>query len=155
MDFNRLSSASKILLVAGVLGFINLFLPWNRLCLDIGIPGIPGDCFSVNGWHGLGVLNGLLIIALLAIEAAIAGGARVELPLGKISAAVAGGIVLFTILKVIIDNEFLSFGAWIGLVLAAAIGYGGWMRYQEVPAGPSTPPPMSPPPPPPPPPAGP
>jgi hypothetical protein len=52
-----------------------------------------------------------------------------------VSAGLAGGILVFTILKVITDSEFIAIFAWIGLVLALAIGYGGWMRWQEHQAG--------------------
>jgi hypothetical protein len=31
--------------------------------------------------------------------------------------------------------EFIAIFAWIGLILALAIGYGGWMRWQEHQAG--------------------
>ena len=43
----------------------------------------------------------------------------------------AGSIVLFTILKIVVDWNGVYLFAWIGLLLALVIGYGGWMRWQE------------------------
>lgn len=123
-DLSKMSTASKILLGAGVLYFIDLFLPWNKVDL------VPGCC-TVNGIHGLGLLNLLLVIALLAWEGMAIANVEIKAPRALVSAGLAGGILLFTILKILIDLEFIFLFAWIGLLLALAIGYGGWMRWQE------------------------
>jgi hypothetical protein len=57
----------------------------------------------------------------------------------KVEAGLAWGVLLFTIIKFFVDNEARSWPAWVGLVLAIIIGYGGWMRWQE--AKVTTPPP--------------
>jgi hypothetical protein len=85
----------------------------------------------VSGVHGIGVLNLLLAIALVAWEVMAIAGVEINAPKSLVSAALAGGIVLFTILKIIVDNESIAIFAWIGLILALVIGYGGWMRWQE------------------------
>src|ERR671922_151557 len=46
IDLTRLSTASKILLGAGLLYFIDLFLSWNRKCFE----GV--GCGTLSGWHG-------------------------------------------------------------------------------------------------------
>jgi hypothetical protein len=128
-DLSKLSTASKILLGAGILYLINLFLNWNEVCLD----GF--GCAGVNGMHGIGILNLLLVLALLAWEAMAIADVKINAPRGLVSAGLAGAIVIFTILKIIVDSEYLAIFAWIGLILAAVIGYGGWMRWQEHQAG--------------------
>ena len=128
-DLSKMSTASKILLGAGILYLIVLFLNWNELCIE----GIA--CAGVNGLHGLGVINLLLVIGLIAWEGMAIAGVDIKAPRALISASLAGGIVVFTILKIVVDNEFLAIFAWIGLILAVAIGYGGWMRWQEHQAG--------------------
>jgi hypothetical protein len=119
-DMSKMSTASRILIFAGALYIIDLFLPWQS-----------EGSVSVSGTHGIGVLNLLLAIALVAWEVMAVAGVEINAPKSLISAALAGGIVLFTILKVIVDSEAMAIFAWIGLILALVIGYGGWMRWQE------------------------
>ncbi|HYU57509.1 MAG TPA: hypothetical protein VEO00_05610 [Actinomycetota bacterium] len=150
-DMSRMSTASKILIGASALFFIDGFLPWQRVCIDVGIPGI-GGCASASLWSGIGFLAALLGLALLVWEGLrVAGvnlGTMPEATKNMISAGLAAGVVLFTALKVLIDNEAIAYGAWIGIILALAIGYGGFMRWQE--SKTATPmPPAAPPPPPP------
>ena len=133
-DMSQVSTASKILLIAGVLYIIDLFLPWQRVCIDLGLD-LPGTCASASGASGIGVLNLLLAIALVAWEGMAVGGVEINAPKALISAALAGAIVVVTILKIIVDSESLYLFAWIGIILALVIGYGGWMRWQEHQAG--------------------
>jgi hypothetical protein len=125
-DMSKMSTASKILIIAGVLYIIDLFLAWQSV--DLG--PLLGDV-TVRGTDGIGVLNLLLAIALVAWEVMAVAGVEINAPRSLVSAGLAGGIVLFTILKIIVDSEALAIFAWIGLVLALVIGYGGWMRWQE------------------------
>jgi hypothetical protein len=127
-DLSKMSTATKILLGAGILYLIDLFLPWQRACFDaLGVSA----CGSASGASGIGVLNLLLVIALLAWEGMALAGVNVSAPRALISAGLAGAIVVFTILKIVVDSESIYLFAWIGILLALAIGYGGWMRWQE------------------------
>ena len=119
-DWSKMSTASRILIIAGAIYIIDLFLPWQ----DSGFA-------SASGTQGIGVLNLLLAIALVAWEVMAVAGVQINAPKSLVSAALAGGIVLFTILKIIVDSEEIAIFAWIGLILAFVIGYGGWMRWQE------------------------
>jgi hypothetical protein len=139
-----MSTASKILLIAGVLYFIDLFLPWNRACAG-------PFCVSVNGLHGLGILNLLLVLAIIAMEVLLL--ANVEVNMGtpqmrlQVEAGLAGGLLLFTVIKILVDLTAIYLFAWLGLVLAIVIAYGGYMRWQEstVATGTGTLPPPGPP----------
>jgi hypothetical protein len=53
-------------------------------------------------------------------------------PASKISAYLGFGVLVFGLLKflLVVTNE-PAIGAFIGLVLILAIGYGAWMRFQE------------------------
>ncbi len=128
-DMSKMSTASKILLGGGILYFIDLILQWNRAC-------VLGFCAGVSGWHGLGILNGIFVILIIAMEVIMIAGVNVDVGTptmrAQIEAGLAGAILLFTILKVLlVDNDFLSWPAWVGLVLAVVLAYGGWMRWQE------------------------
>jgi len=127
-DLSKLSTASKILLGAGILYLINGFLPWQRACFG-------PICGSKSGIDGIGIINLLLVIALLVWEGLAFSNVKIDLPRALVSAGLAAGIVVFTILKILIDNESIYLFAWVGLILAAVIGYGGWMRWQEHQAG--------------------
>jgi hypothetical protein len=132
-DLSKLSTASKILLGAGILYLIDLFLPWQSVDLGFGIGSA-----NASGMEGIGIVNLLLVIALIAWEVMAVMGVQINAPRALVSAGLAAAIVVFTILKIITDNDFIAIWAWIGLVLAVAIGYGGWMRWQEHQAGAGT-----------------
>jgi hypothetical protein len=118
------SLASRLLLVAGTLYIVDVVLPWRQRC-------IAGECVSISGWEGIGVLNLLLAITLVVWEALWLAGAEINAPRALVSAGLAAAIVLFTILKIVVDWNGVYLFAWIGLLLALVIGYGGWMRWQE------------------------
>jgi hypothetical protein len=130
-DMSKVSTAGRILLIAGVIYLIDLFLPWQRVCFDLGVEGVPGACGTASGASGIGVLNLLLVIALLAWEGLALSTVEINAPKALGSAALAAAIVVFTILKILIDFDHIYLFAWIGLILALVIGYGGWMRWQE------------------------
>jgi hypothetical protein len=127
-DMSKLSTPTKILLGGGILYLIDLFLPWQRICFA-------GFCGSASGIDGIGVLNLLLALALVVWEGLAFSSVQIQAPRALISAALAGAILLFTLLKILIDNEAIYIFAWIGLVLALVILYGGWVRWQEHQAG--------------------
>jgi hypothetical protein len=64
-------------------------------------------------------------------EALWLAGAEINAPRALVSAGLAAAIVLFTILKIVVDWNGVYLFAWIGLLLALVIGYGGRMRWQE------------------------
>jgi hypothetical protein len=146
-----LSTATKLLLGAGVLMLIDLFLSWQKQCVDTPIGDV---CGSRSGWAGWGALIGILTIALIAWEVVnvmgMASNMNIPVAATLVSAALAAGILLFTIIKVLADNEARSWPMWIGLLLAIAIAVGGWLKWKEPEVAPATPtPPPAPPPPPP------
>jgi hypothetical protein len=130
-DMSKMDTGHKILLGAGIAYLIVLFLPWQRVCIDLGldIPGASG-CASASGASGIGVINLLLVIGLIAWETMGLAGVEINAPKQLVSAGLVGAIVVFTVLKILVDSEALYFFAWIGLILAVVLGYGGWLRWQ-------------------------
>lgn len=134
-DVSRLKTADKILAVAGLLFFIDSFLPWQRECA--GVAGF-SFCGSASGWGGsgswAGVLAGLCAIVLIAAVAIQIFEVNLgpSVPLPTIGAGAAAGVVLFTLLKflLIVGHSIYVFGI-IGLILALAIGYGGYLKWRE------------------------
>lgn len=134
-DLTKLSTADKILLGGSLLMFIDTFLPWQRVCIKfLGV----GGCASANAWGGsgsfAGVLLGLFTIALLIGEIMIVAGVAMppNIPVSTLMAGLTAGTVLFALIKflLVIGNQG-SYGAWIGLILALVIAYGGYMKMQE------------------------
>lgn len=134
-DMSRMSIASKILLGAGILLFIDSFLPWQRVCFGVATFSA---CASASMWGGngsiFGVIGALLTIAVVVWEAmAVANVAmNVGMSTSKISAYLGFGALVFTAIKFIFAlTNSPAFGAFVGLILALALGYGAWMRFQE------------------------
>jgi hypothetical protein len=129
-DLTRLPTADKILLGGSLLMFIDTLLPWQRACGVI--------CDTANAWGGngafVGVLLGLFVFLLLLGEILIVTGVEMppSIPVSTVMAGLTVGTVLFALIKfLIVIGKFGSYGAWIGLILAIVIAYGGYMKMQE------------------------
>jgi hypothetical protein len=131
MDLSRLSTATKVISGAAVVLLIFTFFDWQQYC--VSILG-HGGCVGQNAWHGFtGVLMGLLVIVLIAWQAVKIFEIKLpDLPVEDklIEAGVIGGLLVFTILKVITAGNYRN--TWVqivALVLAGVIGFFGWQRF--------------------------
>src|SRR5688500_18224476 len=129
-DLSRRAPASKILLGAGVLYLIDLCLPWNRACVDAGPLG--DICGSAGGMAGIGILNLLLVLALIVWVGMALANVSSTAPRALSSAALAEAILRRTILNIMVDVEAIYLSASVVRLLVLAVGYGGWMRWQEL-----------------------
>lgn len=118
-----LPRGTQLMLAAGLLLLIDTFLNWQ----EVTVLGISA---GVNAWHGWGVVVGLLTILLLAWLGARIAAADIRLPVSDTlaGATLAALILLATLLKILVDNEFRTVWAWIGLLLAALIAVGAWLQ---------------------------
>jgi hypothetical protein len=130
IDLKSLSLAHRILLGCAAALFIVMFFTWQGV-------SILGTTVGVTGWHGLnGVILGLLTIGLLAWEVLLLVGERAEemrrmitLPEKLVSAGLAAAVIVFGVLKFLTASQLRRWPEWIGLLLALAIGYGGWLVF--------------------------
>jgi hypothetical protein len=125
-NLSTLSRGTQLLVGAGLLLLIDTFLDWQSV--DVG-PFSVGE----NAWSGFwGVIMGLALIALLALV--IARLFDVELPAGLPEGGIIVGlgvlIFVFALLKNLID-DYSSLWSYIGVLLAAGVAYGAWLRNQE------------------------
>src|SRR5438874_9718157 len=95
-----LSTGRQVLVVGGLLLFIDLFLDWQQRC---GSTVIGNICVSRTGWHGIGILVGLLTLVMIIWEAIGAFGADLgdalrNLPTALISVGLAIAVAVFTII---------------------------------------------------------
>jgi hypothetical protein len=122
--FNALGRGMQIMLVAGVLLFIDMFFAWQDFA----------DVVEFSGWEGFaGVVLGLLTIVLVVWIVLRLAAVDLPLPISEaMTTAILGGLILaFGIIKLLsILGDEPTIWAFIGLVLAVAIGFGAWLVVQ-------------------------
>jgi hypothetical protein len=140
VDLNKLTLGDKILGGAGILLILDLLLfPWHSV--DLGIVTINRQATeSPNAFWGiLALLLAIAIVAAIVVRRLTS----VDLPdlpvawsLALFYAAIATLVILF--IKLISETSELGFGAWLGLLLAAAMVYGGFVLSKETEPGGAT-----------------
>ncbi len=134
--FSALSRGAQLMFIGSILLLIDSFLSWqsydgpgSEFAEQLGV----SDELSRNAWHGVGVIMGLLVIVLIAWLVVRLAAADVKLPVSDaMTGAVLGILILiFTIIKILADNEYRTIWAWVGLGLAVVIAVGAWMSVQE------------------------
>ncbi len=137
-DMASMATATKIVLVGGILLLVDSFLSWQKVCVDAGPIG--NFCGKATAWGGdgsfAGLIMGLLLIALLVFEVVRLTNAEItgSLPMAssKVAAYLGFAVVGFGVLKfLLVITNHAAFAAWIGLVLLAVVGYGSWLHLKE------------------------
>jgi hypothetical protein len=127
--FNALGRGAQLMLIAGALLLINLFLSWQEVEFEgIGVA-------SRAGYEGFaGVVLLLLTLVLLAWLAVRIASVNIPLP---VSTAMTGAflgtlILIFAIIKLLtILGDATTIWAWVGLALAVVIAVGAFQVVQE------------------------
>lgn len=117
MDISKLAHGTKLVLGAAIAFLIVSIFKWQEVEFE-GITSV-----GQNMWHGWGVLAGLLAIAIIALEIMALAGMKIEVGVSPAmrTAGLAILLLLFTVLKFLADNEFRTFWAWLGLLIAVAL----------------------------------
>jgi hypothetical protein len=130
--FNALGRGAQLMLIGGVLLFIDLFFPWqdfgNEFSEAVGVDA------SFSGWRGIGFVVGLLTIVLLAWLIVRIASVNIPLPVSTaMTGALLGTLILiFTVIKLLtILGDEATIWAWIGVALAVVIAVGAFMTVQE------------------------
>ena len=153
---SRWATKGTLLATAALLFFIDLFLPWSQGCSGINVvtpqPGpmdpLPGHhifgtiCTAqAGGWGGAGTVAGVLAGLLFLWEAARVARLNLGLEIGYrslISAALAFGVLIFTVINVVAwltwasPSGGLVYGGvfvWIALALAILISLAGLIHW--------------------------
>jgi len=129
--FNALGRGTQIMLVAGVLLFIDLFLRWQEVEFDLGPLG-EGSA-GVSAWDNfLGIVLGLLTIVLLAWIVVRLASIDIPLPVSTAMTAALLGvlIVFFAVLKNLVD-DYSTIWSYIGVGLAIVVAIGAFQTVQE------------------------
>ena len=137
MDVNRLSRGEKIVGAAAVLLFIDMFLSWYSANIS-GALSAAASRFNVDtsatAWQAFSTTDILLLITILVALAMVGTRAMaraVNLPVSlPLVVAALGALMTLLVLWRIINqpgpNDFINveYGAYIGLILIAALTYG-------------------------------
>jgi hypothetical protein len=128
MDISKLTHGAKLVLGASIAFLIVSIFHWQEIDFQ-GIASV-----GVSMWHGWGVLAGLLAIAIIVWEGLRLANLKIEIGLtpAMVTAALAILLLFFTVLKFLVSNEFRTFWAWLGLLLAIFIGVGAFMNMRAM-----------------------
>ena len=131
--FNALGRGAQLMLIGGVLLFIDLFFPWQ----DFDVGGLADELgvdATFSGWRGVGFVVGLLTIVLMAWLIVRIASVNIPLPVSTaMTGALLGTLILvFTIIKLLtILGDEATIWAWVGTALAVVIAVGAFMTVQE------------------------
>jgi hypothetical protein len=131
-DLRSLSTGTKIVLGAAILLLISMFFNWQEVSVEVS--GVEVASAGQNAWHGFwGVVMGLLTLAMIAwVGAQLLNVKLPDLPVPArtITLALGALIFAFALIKNLVD-DYSTFWSYIGVVLAAAVAVGAWLRSQE------------------------
>ncbi|MGH9037016.1 MAG: hypothetical protein ACRD0O_14740 [Acidimicrobiia bacterium] len=139
MDLKKLSLGERIIGAAGLFLMLDLlFLPWHRVSFSIpGIARITESRSALQAPNGfLGLLAFLVVVALVA-RLVISQFTKIELPeipvsWGRADLLGAAGVAALLLLKLVMETNSLSVGAWLAILGAGALVYGGFLRDREM-----------------------
>lgn len=146
-DMGTMSLADKLLLVGGVLLLIDIFMPWQGICGDLGPLG-GKFCINAKATSGdagfLGVLMLIGALGLIIWEVMAAMGQSTDIggmSHSKVSGFLGLGVAVLGILKFLFSAfSYGRWGAWVGLILILVIAYGAFLKLKESGVMPTTPP---------------
>ena len=131
--FNALGRGAQLMLVAAVLLFISLFLPWQDFGVSEAIGVDIDDSFS--GWRGFaGIMLGLLTLVTLAWLVVRLLSVNIPLPVSTAMTGALLGVLVaaFGIIKLLsILGDEQTIWAWIGVVLSILVAVGAYLQVQE------------------------
>lgn len=134
MDLSKLTMGEKIIGGAGILLVLDLLLfPWHKI--DLGIVSVSRSGIeSPNSlWGILAMLVALAMVAVVVVTRFTSTNMPdLPIPLGQAMffAGIAVAALLF--IKLIVETDFLGFGAYLGILLGGAMAYGGFLYRKEV-----------------------
>lgn len=124
-QLKRLPLGRQLILGAGVLLLIDTFFDWQQVSTSFITVG-------QSAWHGFwGIVMCLGLVVVLAWTLARAFGFALpeQVPDGLATLGLAALILLFAIIKALADS-YVHWPAYVGIILAAAVGYGAWLVFQ-------------------------
>ena len=122
----EINHGAKVVLGSSILLLIFSFFDWFQ---------VDGTSYGVSMWHGVGVVAGLLLIALIAWQAVRLANINFEVGVGPamVTAVLSILVLVFVFIRWIakpdaggiVDVDW-TIWAWLGLILAIAMVAGAW-----------------------------
>lgn len=139
MDLSKLTRGEKIILATGVLLIIDLVaLPWHHVSLGrlSELTGVSVNRTAIQSPHGVYGWLALLLALVMVAQIVVARFTTAKLPEIPVPWAqvhlVAGVVTLaLLLLKLVVETNYLGFGCFLGLLLAAGLAFGGFTVSQE------------------------
>lgn len=139
----RWTRGEVLVVVTGALLVVDLLVaPWHHFAIDAGLEqfGIDLPEFSLDrrGVQDPQAFFGIAsaVLASLMVVQVVAAKVSTAVPRWEQVHLIAGPVVLGLIVaKLMANNDFLGYGAWAGIALAAGLAYGGFLLSQETTAG--------------------
>lgn len=131
------------IVVAGALLVVDLLLaPWHRFAIDVDLeqfgvelPSFRLDRRGVQNPQAFFGIASAIVAALMVLQI-VSTKVLTSVPRAEQMHLVAGAVVLGLVgAKLLANSDFLAIGAWLGIALAAALAYGGFLLSQETSAG--------------------
>ena len=139
----RWTRGEALVVAAGALLVLDLLLaPWHRFAIDVNLeqfgvelPSFRLDRRGVQNPQAFFGIASAVVAALMVIHV-VASKVLPSVRRAEQMHLVAGAVVLGLVgAKFVANNDFLGIGAWLGIALAAALAYGGFLLSQETSAG--------------------
>jgi hypothetical protein len=123
----KLANGAPASLSVSIAALVVSFLPWQSA-------SIGPFTATVSEWQGIGVLAGLLLVALVIWNALRVGNVPLPVPVAPAlpGLAVAALLLLLTLIKFLAANEFRTFWAWLGLLLAILIVVAAYLEAEPM-----------------------
>ncbi len=132
MDLNKLTLGDKIVAGCGIVLLLFIFfLDWHS-AFGFGIGALSGDGEAVAFPAFIALLILLAVLAVVLLRKLTTTDLP-EVPMGWNNAIFYGCIAILALLllKLIMKYEFISFGAYLMILLAAGMVYGGFLISKE------------------------
>lgn len=126
-----LSRGTKLVLVAGPLLFVSLFLTWQMVEVDFG-PAGRAD-YPLDGWDVWGLQIGLLVIAVVSLMVVIhltEVTLPEDIPWNTLIFALGNGVFVLTVVKNVTDAGS-TWTSYVFVLLAALVAVGGYLNWSE------------------------
>ena len=126
MDLSKIKNGQRIVLGAGLLLIIDIFLPWY------GAFGFNINAFDSGFLAWFGSLCSIAAAVIIALKAF----ANMKMNAGPLKAehlafalAVLGAFFIF--LRLVTETSLMKFGLWLGLILAVVLAFGTFLCMKE------------------------
>jgi hypothetical protein len=126
-----LSRGTKLVLAAGSLLFVSLFLTWQTVEVDFG-PAGRAD-YPLDGWDAWGLLIALLVIAVVSLVVVVhLTDVKLpeDVPWNTLTFALGNAIFVVTVVKNVRDAES-TWTSYVFVLFAALVAVGAYLNWSE------------------------